>query len=140
MRCRALLRDSSRSVVRSLGSADIVTLYHVDMARYSDKMTDGSRIVCVTTRGRAPHRHVASVGVETASHWTASQIRAAMADGRRFVVHSQVRGIDTEVRPFDCGCGVATLRSFVGSTADAELEDFATCPELSLVPERAAAP
>jgi hypothetical protein len=92
------------------------------------------RIVCVTKEGVRPHRHVSTVGLETASHrWTVAQIRSEIASGAHVVMPSATLGKDIDVRPFDCSCGAATVRSYIASSDPDvdELEDFANCPPVA---------
>lgn len=98
----------------------------------NERMTH--RIVCVTKDGVTPHRHVVAVGLETASHrWSVSQIRGELAQGVRVVMPSASLGRDVVVQPFDCSCGVATVRSYVASSDPDvdELEDFVHCPPVA---------
>jgi hypothetical protein len=92
------------------------------------------RIVCVVKEGVRPHRHVVTVGLETASHrWTAAQIRDELSKGVRVVMPSSTVGKDVDVKPFDCSCGVATVRSYIASSDPDvdELEDFDSCPPVA---------
>jgi hypothetical protein len=89
------------------------------------------RIVCVTKEGTRPHQHVVTIGLDTASHrWTSEQVRGQIAQGAQVVMPSESMGREVEVRPFDCSCGVATVRSYTASSDPDidELEDFASCP------------
>jgi hypothetical protein len=95
-------------------------------------MTPRQTIVCVTKEGVSPHRHVATLAVETASHrWTAAQVRAAIERGARYAMLSPSLRAYVDIAPFDCECGAATLRSFTSDAGDPtldELEEFAGCP------------
>lgn len=93
-------------------------------------------IVCVTTEGTAPHRHVATVAVDTASRrWSVDQVRASIEEGSRYAMRSRALRAYVDVSLFNCECGASTIRSFTMSPSDPdvdELEEFATCPPLEL--------
>jgi hypothetical protein len=87
------------------------------------------RIVCITKDGIYPHDHVVSVGVGTSSfQWSVAQVRESLSKGHQFHTLGPLSGRAAHVRPFDCECGVQTIRSNYEAEPDNDLEQLNRCP------------
>ena len=94
------------------------------MARY--------RIICtgrfdLNTR----HRHAASVGIgkhagNVGSKWTMGAVRDALKAGNRFYTRNS-SGLEVDVVPFDCSCGVKTITQSVESDNDEKVLPLPAC-------------
>lgn len=76
------------------------------------------RIVCTeqSDPGSVGHGHILAVGVGTdparaTYRWTVEQVRQAIRAGTDFYTVSPSTGRIARVIPFDCWCGVKTIRS-----------------------------
>jgi hypothetical protein len=86
-------------------------------------------IVCVTKAGTSPHQHIVSVGVGSAyNKETVGQVRFAIGQGHRYYTVSPSTGKQADVRPFDCACGIKTIRSHPDAVTDNNLDNLQKCP------------
>jgi hypothetical protein len=95
------------------------------MARY--------RIVCIgRDHQQFSHSHIVGVGTgDDASKadrsWPVSQVWSAIAIGDRFYTVSPASGKEAVVEPYDCSCGVKTIRSDSAARIDNNLENLKLC-------------
>jgi hypothetical protein len=90
------------------------------------------QIVCVDKARRGSHEHVVSVGTgigdQADAKWTAAEMRVG-TDARtlHFFTVSPTSGEATEVEPWVCSCGLATIRSHAGGDADSDVDSLRRC-------------
>jgi len=96
-------------------------------------MADENWIVCVNRADTSPgHRHITHAGTgsdpdQASAIWTIAQVRARLNAGERFYTVSFSNGIEADVEPFDCSCGVETIRSNPDAAADNNLDRLREC-------------
>ena len=89
------------------------------------------RIVCVNRlHTSVQHAHVTDIGTTTAQGsrpWSALEVRAAISNGDRFFTVSPTTGETATVEPYDCRCGLKTVRSGPDAIADNNLAALPDC-------------
>jgi len=90
------------------------------------------RIVCTDRDTTTAHKHIIAVGTGTdpakaTKRWTVTEARAAIAGRDRFYTVSPTSGAQADVEPFDCACGVKTLRSNPDDKTDNNLDNLRIC-------------
>jgi hypothetical protein len=92
------------------------------------------RIVC--TEQSAPnqqgHGHILAVGVGTdpakaSERLDVMVVRRRIRAGERFYTVSPTTGAEADVEPFDCWCGVLTIRSRPDQVTDNNLDSLRLC-------------
>jgi hypothetical protein len=73
------------------------------------------------------HRHITEIGGPNGS-WTVAEVRALIARGVQFETVSPSTGRRARVLPFDCQCGVKSLRSAADAVKDNNLDNLPNCP------------
>lgn len=94
------------------------------------------RVVCTAQSewGRPGHGHIEAVGtgVQSASwafQWSVNDVLQAMAAGHRFYTISQSSDGLAWIHPFDCSCGLQTIRSGPDAAPDNNLDALPQCLE-----------
>jgi hypothetical protein len=59
---------------------------------------------------------------------TVAAVRTSIGQGNRFYTVSPSTGKQADVRPFDCTCGVKTIRSHEDAMKDNNLDNLVACP------------
>ncbi len=89
------------------------------------------RIVCVNRLDTsAAHCHVTDIGTTTergSRRWSAVEMRAAISSGDHFFTVSPTTGETATVEPYDCRCGLKTVRSGPDAIADNNLAAMPDC-------------
>jgi hypothetical protein len=78
-------------------------------------------------------RHLTGLGTidedGTTRHWyDISVVRDAMLNGDRFYTKSHTSEKAASVEPYECSCGVETIRSNPDHPADNNLDNMLSCP------------
>jgi len=82
------------------------------------------QITCATKA--ETHRHILNIGGPSGS-WTVTQARNLIATGSVFETVSPSTGRRARVMPYDCHCGVKSLRSHSDAVADNNLDNLRNC-------------
>jgi hypothetical protein len=95
-------------------------------------VTETYRIVCVDLAKPSRHEHILTVGMgadpdRADAKWAVEQVRAAIRNGDHFYTESLSTGDEAEVEPYDCGCGVKTIRSTADAVTDNNLDNLRPC-------------
>lgn len=95
--------------------------------------TLATRIVCTTqSNPSAPgHGHIVAVGTGTdpdraSGKATVDEVRRRLANGEAFYTQDAA-GHRASVRPFDCSCGIRTIRSAADATTANNLDNLRAC-------------
>lgn len=90
------------------------------------------RIVCVDKSNSDHTRHIVSVGIGTDPEHANSKedvptVRRNIQNGVRYFTKSESTGKVADVEPFDCSCGVKTIRSKADAVRDNNLDNLRAC-------------
>lgn len=91
------------------------------------------QIVCVEKTHLGIHHHITAVGTgrnpaRAENRWTVAEVRRAITvDATRFYTVSPSTGQQADVEPYDCACGIETIRTNPDQVTDNNLDNLRAC-------------